>query len=68
MAIEAETSNQQQNNDNKINIQFCQMEYVFNFILLMYSKHNGMSSTKTEQLGYVTVKMKVKNFDKIQCF
>jgi hypothetical protein len=24
----------------------CQTEYVFNFILLMYFKHNGMSSTK----------------------
>jgi hypothetical protein len=35
-----------QQNNNKINIYLCQMEYIFYFILLMFFKHNWMSSTK----------------------
>jgi hypothetical protein len=28
----------------------CQAEYKFNFIVLMYLKHNGMSSTEIKNL------------------
>jgi len=29
-----------------INIQLCQKEYIFSFILSMYFRHKGMSTTK----------------------
>jgi len=32
--------------NNKRKRQLCQTEYIFNFILILYFKHNGISSAK----------------------